>query len=102
MYGPLRDAMTAAGDSAGLATKIAAGIVSGSVAAGVCNPTDIIKTRMQASKGGKALGIGEAVREVCAGEGGWRRLWNGTTPSMARAALLTAAQVRYCCCCCCC
>ena len=102
MYGPLRDALAGGSGSqggsrdAGLGVKIAAGVASGGIAAGVCNPTDIIKTRMQARGGSAAMGIGEAVREVVGNEaGGWRRLWNGTTPSMARAALLTAAQVRW-------
>jgi solute carrier family 25 uncoupling protein 8/9 len=89
MYGPAKDAL--AGDApAGLGTKVAAGMASGSVAAAVCNPTDIIKTRMQA--GAARLSISEAVREVVGPERQLRRLWNGTTPSMARAALLTAAQ----------
>lgn len=100
MYGPLKDAMSDVGGreaaDVGLGTKISAGVVSGGIAAGVCNPTDIIKTRMQAHGGSTKMGIGEAVRDVVGdGAGGWRRLWNGTTPSMARAALLTAAQVRY-------
>ena len=99
MYGPLKDAMSDVGGreaaDVGLGTKISAGVVSGGIAAGVCNPTDIIKTRMQAHGGSTKMGIGEAVRDVVGdGAGGWRRLWNGTTPSMARAALLTAAQVR--------
>ena len=70
--------------------KIGAGMASGAVAAGICNPTDLVKTRMQAAGaaplGPLAVGAGIVRQE------GVAALWKGTTPSMARAALLTAAQ----------
>ena len=70
--------------------KIVAGMGSGAVAAGLCNPTDLVKTKMQAAGavGKTSITITKEVFQ----EEGIRGLWKGTTPSMARAALLTAAQ----------
>jgi solute carrier family 25 uncoupling protein 8/9 len=65
-------------------------MASGAVAAGLCNPTDLVKTRMQAAGAGGAGPVAVAAAAVRAR--GWRSLWQGSSPSMARAALLTAAQ----------
>ena len=59
--------------------KIAAGMLSGSFAAAVCNPTDLVKTRMQTA--GKRKGVLRIVRDVVETDG-WRGFWRGTTPSM--------------------
>ena len=63
---------------------------SGAVAAGICNPTDLVKTRMQIA--GTAQRSPIAIAQAVIKEEGVRGLWKGTSPSMARAALLTAAQ----------
>ena len=90
LYNPIKGALTADGEEAGVVVKIGAGMMSGSVAAAVCNPTDLVKTRMQAAGAGNTNPIA-VTREVVRNEG-IIGLWRGTTPSMARAALLTAAQ----------
>jgi len=71
--------------------KIGAGIASGAVAAGICNPTDLVKTRMQAAGPGATMGPVAVMSSIVRQEG-VVALWKGTTPSMVRAALLTAAQ----------
>lgn len=91
LYTPFKQSLSGSeGSDPGLMGKIAAGMGSGAVAAGVCNPTDLVKTRMQmagATPKNPLTIAAEVVREE-----GVAGLWKGTTPSMARAALLTAAQ----------
>jgi solute carrier family 25 uncoupling protein 8/9 len=90
LYAPLRDALAPPGAEPGLFAKIGAGSVAGAGAAALANPTDLVKTRMQAAGAGRAGAM--AVAAAVAREGGARALWRGTTPSAARAGLLTAAQ----------
>ncbi|KAL4520330.1 hypothetical protein Ndes2526B_g01145 [Nannochloris sp. 'desiccata'] len=91
LYSPFKQALSSeAGEDPGLGLKIVAGMGSGAVAAGICNPTDLVKTRMQVAGaiGRSSWGVTqEVIREE-----GVIGLWKGTTPSMVRAALLTAAQ----------
>lgn len=90
LYGPIKHALGVSSSESGLIRKIAAGMLGGALAAGVCNPTDLIKTRLQAQGStlrGPFAVLGSVIRHE-----GVRGLWKGTTPSMARAALLTAAQ----------
>lgn len=91
LYSPFKQALaTKEGESPGLGLKIVAGMSSGAVAAGLCNPTDLVKTKMQAAD---AVGKSSwTITKDVFREEGIRGLWKGTTPSMARAGLLTAAQ----------
>ncbi|KAL3137844.1 hypothetical protein ABBQ38_005097 [Trebouxia sp. C0009 RCD-2024] len=89
-YGPVKEAMGVTSDNPSLVRKIAAGSISGGVAAGVTNPLDLIKTRMQ-SKANPHKTMIASTRAVLA-EGGVKGLWRGSGPSMARAAVLTASQ----------
>ena len=68
-----------------LARKIAAGSLSGAVAAGVTNPLDLIKTRMQ-SKGNPDKTMMAAMRSVLT-QGGVKGLWRGSAPSMVSVSL---------------
>ena len=63
-----------------LVRKIAAGSISGGVAAGVTNPLDLVKTRMQ-SKSNPHKTMGASFKSVLA-EGGVKGLWRGSGPSM--------------------
>ena len=106
LYSPLKDAMMSWGfdrnassfdhnhgqnnHGIGILVKIGAGMTSGSIAAAACNPTDLVKTRMQVAGAGTASPIQVAQRVIR--EEGIQGLWKGTIPSMTRAALLTAAQ----------
>jgi solute carrier family 25 uncoupling protein 8/9 len=69
-------------DSSAIASKVAAGMLSGALAAGISNPTDLVKTQMQ--KGGGAQGGPFAVLARVVRAEGVRGLWVGTTPSMVR------------------
>ncbi|KAK9829621.1 hypothetical protein WJX72_006922 [[Myrmecia] bisecta] len=89
-YAPVKRMLGADKANPSLALKIVAGSLSGAVAAGVSNPTDLIKTRLQA-KGSTHRNAWAVVRQVVATDG-VLGLWRGTLPSMMRAAVLTAAQ----------
>lgn len=93
LYNPIKTAFSSDSENS-LAVKIGAGMTSGSIAAAVCNPTDLVKTRMQARSeaGIHASRSPIAVAKSIVESEGIKGLWKGTTPSMARAALLTAAQ----------
>mmetsp|Transcript_27361 Transcript_27361/g.87668 ORF Transcript_27361/g.87668 Transcript_27361/m.87668 type:complete len:292 (-) Transcript_27361:170-1045(-) len=74
--------------------KVAAGCLSGSIAAFAANPTDLVKVRLQmkAPDGQAAYrGTWDVVRHVVRQEG-VAGLWKGAVPSMIRAATLTASQ----------
>ena len=90
-YGPVKEAMGVTSDNPSLMRKIAAGSVSGGVAAGVTNPLDLIKTRMQ-SKANPHKTMVASTRAVLA-EGGVKGLWRGSGPSMVR---LSSKQMIIC------
>ncbi|PNH06480.1 Mitochondrial uncoupling protein 3 [Tetrabaena socialis] len=75
LYGPCREAVSALaspggkrGDAGGMGVKIGAGIISGALAAAVTNPTELIKTRLQA-KDNQARSTLDAVRQVLRQDG---------------------------------
>jgi len=76
----------------GLGLKIIAGSMSGCLAAAITNPTELLKTRLQAPnlkpEHTTTLGV---LRAVVAADG-VQGLWRGAIPGMARAATLTASQ----------
>lgn len=72
-------------DKPSIGRKIAAGSLSGAVAAGVTNPLDLVKTRMQ-SKGNPDKTMGAAFRSVVS-QNGVKGLWRGSAPSMVRPGL---------------
>lgn len=80
LYTPIKSLLGAEGGQGGLAPKVAAGMLAGALAAGISNPTDLVKTHMQ--KGGGAGGGPFAVLARVVRQDGVRGLWVGTTPSM--------------------
>ncbi|KAG2437541.1 hypothetical protein HYH02_011184 [Chlamydomonas schloesseri] len=77
--------------TAGVGLKVAAGLASGALAAGLTSPTELVKTRLQA-RDNTCTGSLEVIRAVVKRDG-VLGLWRGAVPSMVRAALLTASQV---------
>lgn len=57
------------------------GLISGSIASGVLQPLDVVRTRMQS--GHVCTGTWNTVMEI-GKERGWRGFWSGTTPSIVR------------------
>eukprot|EP00210_Caulerpa_lentillifera_P006258 g5977.t1 len=91
LYSPLKRALGADGDQSAILKKAMAGIGSGSIAAAISNPIDLIKTR-QMSPMGNGRSYYAVLREVLQKEG-INGLWQGTSPGMIRAAVLTASQM---------
>ncbi|KAF5838837.1 mitochondrial carrier domain-containing protein [Dunaliella salina] len=75
----------------GLGLKIMAGSMSGCLAAAITNPTELLKTRLQAPnlKPEQTTTVG-VLRAVVAADG-VQGLWRGAIPGMARAATLTVS-----------
>ena len=81
-YSPIKGALGGDKEHSNLFRNVAAGCLSGSLAAAATNPVDLIKTRLQA-KGSPYRNAWAIVRAVVA-EQGISGLWAGTTPSVAR------------------
>ena len=73
--------------------KLLAGCLSGALASGICNPTDVLKIRMQADTSGTLYrglthGFTTIVREE-----GLRGLYKGVNPTTQRAAIVAAVEI---------
>eukprot|EP00803_Ostreobium_quekettii_P006698 evm.model.scf_796.1 EVM.evm.TU.scf_796.1 scf_796:5838-10642(+) len=90
LYAPFKAALGAHGDSNPFAVKVTAGLLSGTLAAGIANPIDLVKTRLQAR--GHAGRSSLSVASDLIRQDGYVGMWKGSVPSMARAAILTASQ----------
>jgi len=82
-----------------LQASIACGLAAGGISAAMCNPADLVLVRMQADgrlpperRRGYTHAL-DALRRI-SGEEGVTALWRGTGPTMARAMVVTSAQVR--------
>lgn len=97
LYAPIRDAMHPNGTTASLSSKLAAGVLSGAVAAAATNPLDLVKTRLQVqhsismSTHATQRGPLAVLHELIATQG-LPGLWKGTAAGATRAAVLTASQ----------
>lgn len=89
-YTPIKQ-LLGGGKSSSFGTNLAAGVASGGLAAVMCNPTELVKVRMQ-SKDQLVRGPIAVLRDVVAKDG-VIGLWRGTVPAAGRAAIMTATQV---------
>ncbi|WIA37876.1 hypothetical protein OEZ86_014723 [Tetradesmus obliquus] len=76
--------------SSAVSNKLLAGVASGSLAAALLSPTELIKVRLQAPRSAYSS-ASAAVAAVVAADG-VKGLWKGATPGVVRAAVLTASQ----------
>jgi hypothetical protein len=80
--------------------KLVAGVTSGALASGLCNPTDVVKVRMQADRGGGGGGkavprypnVFSAFYSIGRSEG-LRGLYRGVAPTMQRAAVIAGVEL---------
>jgi solute carrier family 25 uncoupling protein 8/9 len=91
LYSPLKRALGADGDQSAILRKSVAGIGSGSIAAAISNPIDLIKTRQMSPMGG-GRSYYAVLKEVLQNDG-VTGLWKGTSPGVLRAGVLTASQM---------
>lgn len=92
LYTPIKE--TLGGGSQSFGIKLAAGTISGAIAAAASNPMDLVKTRLQVGgeqAGGQSRGMVAMMREIARTEGPLA-LYKGTVPGATRAAVLTASQ----------
>lgn len=77
------------------------GFLAGAVGSVVVVPTDLIRVRLQAEgkletgKQARYRGFWHALTDIFKMEG-FRGLYRGTSPTVQRAMVVTATQVRYC------
>ncbi len=96
LYEPVRDAVAAAtgGADAGaaptFAQRLLAGGTAGAISISVFNPTEVVKTQMQAAAASTSMG--SVVRGVYR-EGGVAAFWAGIGPNVARTFLVNAAEL---------
>jgi solute carrier family 25 (mitochondrial uncoupling protein), member 8/9 len=89
LYAPIKSTLAPDGN-ASFSVKLASGTMSGTIAAALSSPTELIKTRLQA-KTSQPQSLLEVVRTVTK-QDGVRGLWQGAVPGMTRAGILTATQ----------
>jgi hypothetical protein len=81
--------------------KVLSGMVSGGLSSAICNPTDVVKVRMQADTGASSKAGGAAPRyrnvfhafRVIFETEGMRGLYKGVGPTVQRAAAVAAVEL---------
>eukprot|EP00038_Savillea_parva_P011246 m.196229 g.196229 ORF g.196229 m.196229 type:complete len:293 (-) comp19714_c0_seq1:128-1006(-) len=93
LYHPTKVYLGGGDSETSFGTKVTAGIIAGSGAAGVCSPLELLKTRAQShpDHGHVRSGVVGTMRRLVA-ERGMLALWTGAQPAMLRGGLLTASQ----------
>mmetsp|Transcript_7960 Transcript_7960/g.29791 ORF Transcript_7960/g.29791 Transcript_7960/m.29791 type:complete len:219 (-) Transcript_7960:121-777(-) len=93
IYGPIRDFFAGSGtpkEEIPFYKRVLAGGTAGSISIVMMNPTDVIKTRMQAFSG--SASIPQLVRDVYVVEG-LPGFWRGWSPNVARCFVGNAAEI---------
>lgn len=67
-------------------------MVSGAIANGLANPTDVLKVRLQAKSDGNKPSMLKAFIEIFNTEG-FKGLYRGVLPNMQRAAVITGVEL---------
>ena len=91
-YPTVRDAMSSGAD-ASVSVRVAAGSLTGALAAAAFTPLDVLRLRSQLTpRAHPALDVLGGLRKLAASEGP-SALWRGASVNVARAAVLTSAQL---------
>ena len=92
-YPSVRDAMSSGAADASVSVRVAAGSLTGAFAAAAFTPLDILRLRSQLTpRAHPALDVLGGLRKLAASEGP-SALWRGASVYVARAAVLTSAQL---------
>ena len=73
--------------------RVTAGALSGLIGSAVCNPADLVKTRMQAQPPGQHHSIGWHTKDIYNNFGGFKGFYYGVGVSMMRATSLGAVYL---------
>lgn len=72
--------------------RVLAGFSCGAVSSAICNPTDLVKVRMQGSYAGKYRNVFSAFYTIARDEG-FAALWTGVWPTVYRASVIAAVEL---------
>ncbi|XP_062423463.1 uncharacterized protein LOC134135718 isoform X1 [Rhea pennata] len=96
LYDSVKQFYAKAPERAGLGSRLLAGCTTGALAVALAQPTDVVKVRFQArarAEGARRYqGTVDAYRTI-AKEEGVRGLWKGTSPNIARNAIVNCAEL---------
>lgn len=98
LYEPIKDLVVAVGNKNpnSPVVKWSSAFLSGAIGAAIFNPIDLVKVRFQSQLPGTPRpyrSLAHAFSSIYSQEGGLAGLYNGTTPTVVRAAFLTCAQL---------
>ncbi|XP_020845245.1 dicarboxylate carrier SLC25A8 [Phascolarctos cinereus] len=96
LYDSVKQFYTKGSEHAGIGSRLLAGCTTGALAVGIAQPTDVVKVRFQAqARAGSSRryqGTMDAYKTI-AREEGLRGLWKGTSPNVARNAIVNCAEL---------
>lgn len=95
LYEPIRNTFTSFSsdpNNPGFFLRLLAGGTAGGIGIAVMNPTEVVKTKMQASQLQRRLTIREVISEVWKKEG-ILGFWSGVKPNVVRTFLVNAAEL---------
>lgn len=96
LYDSVKQFYTKGSDNAGIGSRLLAGSTTGAMAVAVAQPTDVVKVRFQAQMragGDQRYGSTVEAYKTIAREEGFRGLWKGTSPNIARNAIVNCAEL---------
>ncbi|KAI5763699.1 unnamed protein product [Gulo gulo] len=96
LYDSVKQFYTKGSEHAGIGSRLLAGSTTGALAVAVAQPTDVVKVRFQAQaragSGRRYQSTVDAYKTI-AREEGFRGLWKGTSPNVARNAIVNCAEL---------
>uniref|UniRef100_A0A8D2CEV6 Uncoupling protein 2 n=1 Tax=Sus scrofa TaxID=9823 RepID=A0A8D2CEV6_PIG len=96
LYDSVKHFYTKGSEHAGIGSRLLAGSTTGALAVAVAQPTDVVKVRFQAQAragGGRRYRSTVDAYKTIAREEGLRGLWKGTSPNVARNAIVNCAEL---------
>nr|KAF6325971.1 uncoupling protein 2 [Myotis myotis] len=96
LYDSVKQFYTKGSEHAGIGSRLLAGSTTGALAVAVAQPTDVVKVRFQAQAragGGQRYQSTVDAYKTIAREEGFRGLWKGTSPNIARNAIVNCAEL---------
>ncbi|KAF6106953.1 uncoupling protein 2 [Phyllostomus discolor] len=96
LYDSVKQFYTKGSEHAGIGSRLLAGSTTGALAVAVAQPTDVVKVRFQAqarAAGSQRYQSTVDAYKTIARKEGFRGLWKGTSPNIARNAIVNCAEL---------